>query len=73
MQFLNCLKQAMLAIQNCLILQTACNIYITLLVAVYESKALSRLGLRFLGVLPDRIVTPQIGSNPGPRYDAIHT
>ena len=43
------------------------------LVAVYESKALSRLGLPFLGVLANHIVTPQIGSNPGPRYDAIHT
>ena len=49
------------------------HVYIRLLVADYESKALSGLGLRFLGELANRIVTPQIGSNPGPRYDAIHT
>ena len=49
------------------------HVYIRLLVAVYESKAVSGLGLRFLGELANRIVTPQIGSNPGPRYDAIHT
>ena len=48
------------------------HVYIRLLVAVYESKALSRLGLRFLDILANRSVTPQIGSNPGPRYDAIH-
>ena len=37
------------------------HVYIRLLVAVYESKALSGLGLRFLGVLANHIVTPQIG------------
>ena len=49
------------------------HVYIRLLVAVYESKALSGLGLQFLGVLANRIVTPQIGLNPRPRFDGIYT
>ena len=49
------------------------HVYIRLLVAVYKSKALSGLGQQFHGVLTNRIVTPQIGLNPGPRYDAILT